>query len=449
MAKFISKYVCQQCGYESSSWLGRCPNCTTWNSLVETQIQAPSLKKGQKKSAVFETAPLKPVKLSQIRATKLKQLKVELGDFDKVLGNGIASSSVVLLAGDPGIGKSTMLLQISGSNINVPALYVCGEESIEQIKYRAQRLKIKNENLSFLSQTNIDNILKAAEDYFLKYKEDENKIMVIDSIQSAYSDQLQGVAGSIGQVRLCALSLIDFAKNIGVTTFLVGHITKDGSIAGPTTLEHMVDTVLFLEGERTHDLRILRSYKNRFGKTSEIGVFKMTEEGMMGVENPSELFLGSFASAHPGSIVTVVIEGSKPLLVETQALVTSSKLAFPRRIASGVSSSRLQVLCAIIQKHLKLPLLGSDIYVSVASGYRIHEPASDLAIVLAIVSSFKNQKLCQKSVAIGEVGLLGEIRKVSNLKLRIQEATKLGYKNAITPDTIKSIYQLDKLLQTK
>ena len=366
---------------------------------------------------------VKAVSLRTVQTTKVARITTGIAEVDQVLGGGLVPGSLILLAGDPGIGKSTLTLQMIS---NVGGLYVSGEESAEQIKLRAERLKIKSDKVLILAETNVEAIIEESINNLSVIK-----LLIIDSIQTLWSEELSGTPGAIGQVRESTLKLLDFAKKEHLPVILIGHVTKEGTIAGPKTLEHIVDTVLYLEGDRFQSLRLLRTNKNRFGPVDEVGVFSMEEVGMKEVANPSEMFLGSNEKA-AGSVIIATLEGSRPLLVEVQALTVSTQLPVPRRVGNGINNNRLQMLVAIIQKHLRLPLGQFDIFVNVASGLKVFEPAADLGICLAIVSSFKNKPLPAKTVAIGEVGLLGEIRNVIGLDRRIKEAKKLGFSNVLS-----------------
>ena len=366
------------------------------------------------------------VRLTNVLTTKVNRVSTGIKEVDQVLGGGLIPGSLILLAGDPGFGKSTLTLQLIA---HVGGLYVSGEESAAQIKLRALRLKLKTERILILSETNVESMLEEASS-----NKNDIKLLIIDSIQTLWSSELSGAPGAIGQVRESTLKLMDFAKKEHIPVILIGHVTKEGTIAGPKTLEHIVDTVLYLEGERFQTLRLLRTSKNRFGPVDEVGVFSMEEGGMKEVDNPSELFLGKDKNA-AGSVVIATLEGSRPLLVEVQALTVSTQIPIPRRIGNGINNNRLQMLVAILQKHLRLPLGSFDIFVNVASGIKVFEPAADLGICLAIISSFKNKSLPPKTVAIGEVGLLGEIRNVIGLERRIKESKKLGFTSIISPKT--------------
>lgn len=433
MVKARRNYTCQQCGYRSLSFLGRCPNCGAWNSLVEEVEEVVS----EKSKGKSRKKAVKPQRLTEIEVARIKRLSTGFGELDRVLGtsgqaSGLVPGAVVLLAGDPGIGKSTLLLQ-TASNIaskKRQVIYISGEESAGQIKIRADRLGLNSTNLLILSETDADVILAS-----LEREKKKTSLLIADSIQTLFTSDLRGVPGSVGQVKEVARRLTEFAKKNHLPVILVGHVTKEGTVAGPMVLEHLVDVVLFFEGERTGSLRILRSFKNRFGPTDEVGVFTMEEKGLFEVKNPSELFLeeADEVKKKPGRVVVVTLEGTRPLLVEIQALTVPSQLVMPRRVGTGVDNRRLQMLIAIIVKHLRLPLGKFDVFVNVASGLRVTEPAADLGICLAIISSFKNRSLGDKTVAIGEVGLLGEIRQVTGLTRRIKEANRLGFKRIISP----------------
>lgn len=428
--KLRASYVCQQCGYETPQWYGKCPNCSEWNTLIETVKEVA----GGPKGSTTRTRPSEatPQKLSQVRHIEKNRLKSAFGEFDRVVGGGIVPGSVTLLAGDPGIGKSTLLLHILGS---VGGLYISGEESAEQVKLRAKRLGIEGENISILSETNAENIVVSLTSL------EEKSLVIVDSIQTLSSSDLEGMAGSVGQIRHSAEVLIQAAKSQGIPMIIIGHVTKEGAIAGPKVLEHMVDAVLYLEGERFANARILRTLKNRFGAIEEVGIFEMAEEGLKEVSNPSALFLQDRVKNVPGSAVTVILEGTRPMLVEIQALVVPTQLAMPRRVASGIDYNRLQLLVAILSKRLDLPLGGFDVFVNVSGGLKIAEPAADLAIAMAIFSSFKNKALDPKAAAFGEVGLLGEVRRVGSEERRTKEARRLGFPTVYCPATVKNLKQ--------
>lgn len=433
MAKPRTIFVCQQCGAESPKWMGKCPNCGEWNSMVEMMVER---EKEGERGVRRREREVKPQKLSQISSRRMRRILTKIGELDRVLGGGIVPGSVVLVAGEPGIGKSTLALQLVAKT---GGFYVSGEESLEQLKIRAARLAVKTLKAQFLAETDVDLLLT-------QIRKLKPNLVIIDSIQSLLTSDLAGVAGSVGQVRECAARLTRVAKEAKIPAFLIGHVTKEGAIAGPKVLEHMVDTVISLEGERFGQFRLLRATKNRFGATDEVGVFEMTDQGMKEVSNPSDLFLKERVKKVPGSVVVATMEGTRPVLVEIQALVVPTHLAVPRRIGSGVDYRRLQLICAVLSKRLKVPLGSYDVYLNVAGGLTVAEPAVDLGIALAIVSSFKNIALDPKIVVFGEVGLLGEIRKVGQVKQRIKEAKRLGFKKIISPEKFVSINQVVKTL---
>lgn len=444
MPKQISHYICQNCGFELAKWQGKCPNCNSWNSLIETFIDS-KIKNPISKNSVGEI--IKPIKLKEIKNRALKRIKSGIAELDRVLGGGIVNGSLVLIAGEPGIGKSTLLIQLALNlaffqKEKFKILYVCGEESPEQIKLRIERLKPltqakdKIENIFFLAENNIENILASIS------KKTDYDLIIIDSIQTLWSENIAGSQASVAQVKECSQILLSFAKKTGIPVFLIGHVNKEGLIAGPKVLEHLVDTVLYLEGDSQHQLRLLRAYKNRFGPVDEVGVFQMTDKGMEQVKDIAQVFIGlqKRKEAKSGSALTVLMQGLRPMLAEIQALVVPSQLAMPRRVAEGISFPKLQVICAILQKHLRLPLHQTDIFVNVVGGLKIQEPCADLAIALAIYSSFKNKPLSSKTVCLGELGLLGEIRKTSFWEKRIKEAKRLGY-NFILGEKESYLYQ--------
>ncbi len=445
MVKTFTKFVCQQCGAESPQWFGRCPNCQKWNTLVETQERVKMTKRQRGRE---EKREIELVSLDKIKEFELKRISTKIEELDRVLGEGLVPGSVILLAGDPGIGKSTLLLQAASRVASLAGgsvLYVSGEESPQQIKIRAQRLGIKEKNLLFLNETNVDQIIEV-----IDQKTENPKLVIIDSIQTLWTSDLTGTAGSVGQIRETSRRLLDLAKANQISVFLVGHVTKEGVIAGPMVLAHMVDTVLFLEGERYQALRILRSIKNRFGPTDEVGVFTMTEKGMEEVGNPSKLFLAERRVKTPGSVVTVLMEGTRPLLVEIQALTVPTQFAMPRRVASGIDWNRLQLLIAVLTRRAGLPLGSFDVFVNVAGGIKVSEPGADLAIALAIASAFGDKPVNPKTVAIGEIGLLGELRPVAQLDKRLKEMKRLGFTQPLTPSQVKTVGQaIRRALETK
>ncbi len=420
-----SIYVCQQCGAESARWFGRCPTCSAWNSLVETVAPAEN---GVRGLGSPTPGGARPQSLAHVSAADYPRLPVPIGEFNRVLGGGIVPGSLVLIGGDPGIGKSTLLLQVSAllAGCERPVLYVSGEESVQQIKMRADRLGATREQLLVLSETNLESVAQ-------QVRELHPRLAIIDSIQTMYLDELETSAGSIGQLRECTARLMRLAKTTHIPIFLVGHVTKDGAIAGPRVLEHIVDTVLYLEGERFHSYRLLRAVKNRFGSTNEIGVFEMRGEGLVEVHNPSEAFLAERSAGATGSAVAVTLEGTRPLLVEGQALTTTTSFGLPRRTANGIETSRLLMLTAVLTKRVGLALSNQDIYVNVVGGLKIGEPAADVAVALAIASSFRDRPVPPDLTAVGEVGLAGELRTVGQVERRLAEAANLGFKRCLLP----------------
>jgi len=424
MAKATSLYVCQQCGTSNPKQLGRCPGCGAWNSMVETIEQRSPGGRSERTTTSVAT----PVLLDQVGSADVDRRATMISEFDRVLGGGIVPGSLVLIGGDPGIGKSTLVLQTAASlaRDKRSVLYTSGEESERQIRLRADRLNAKADKLYVLSETNLDAIIQAADRL-------EPGLLIIDSIQTVFSDSIESAAGSVGQVRECTARLMQWAKPRNLPVLLVGHVTKEGAIAGPRVLEHMVDAVLYLEGDRFHQFRILRAVKNRFGSTDEVGVFEMAEEGLREVVNPSEAFLEERAGNAAGSTVAVTMEGARPILIEVQALTTPSAYGLPRRSTNGLDSNRLQLLVAVLQKRVGLGLGTQDIFANVVGGMRIAEPAADLAIALAIASSMNERVIDSRTVAIGEIGLSGELRSVTQLERRLAEAQRLGFARAIIP----------------
>lgn len=424
-------FVCQSCAFEATQWLGQCPSCNAWNSFQEEVAITAKFSK----SSVGHNASVTPVKLSEVFSTPPKRLSSNIAEFDRVLGGGFVSGQVILLAGEPGVGKSTLLTDLAKSMKNNDVLYVCGEESVEQIKLRANRMNYKAENLLMLQEINLDAILAAIA------SKPSIRLVIIDSIQTLYSEAFTGVAGSITQVRGCTQLLTNEVKRLGVPVVLVGHVTKDGTVAGPKVLEHIVDTVLHLEGDSQHMFRLLRTTKNRFGPVSEVGIFEMGESGMREVANPSELFLEQRLANASGSCITVIMEGYRPLLFEVQALTTKTSFGYPRRTTTGFNANRLQVLIAILEKRCGVNLSAHDVYLSIAGGFKVNEYAADLAACLAIVSSLKDKPIKEGTAVFGECGLNGEVRKIPHQEKRIKEAKKLGYENVISPDKVRSLVQ--------
>ncbi len=423
MAKVRTSYICQQCGAASPAYLGKCPGCGAWNSMVETieERRAAPAERARRNSE-------KPQPLSSLGASGVSRIPVPISELDRVLGGGLVPGTLVLIGGDPGIGKSTLVLQAAAGlgTAAAPVLYVSAEESAHQIRLRAERLGVQNAHVHILSATDLDAILATA-------TEEEPALLIVDSIQTVTVDDIASSAGSVSQVRECTSRLMQWGKSRNVPVFIIGHVTKEGTIAGPRVLEHMVDAVLYLEGERYGHFRVLRAVKNRFGSTDEVGVFEMAEEGLREVRNPSAAFLEERNSRTSGSSVAVTVEGSRPILVEVQALATTSAFGLPRRNANGLDTGRLQLLVAVLQKRVGLGLGNQDIYANVVGGIRIGEPAADLAVALAVASSFKDQVIDPELVAIGEVGLGGELRAVSQIERRVSEAQRLGFSKAIIP----------------
>lgn len=414
-------FVCDSCGGETAKWAGKCPFCGQWDSLKE--IERVIGKKPRKGSVKKAYSP--PQKIKDVESDGKNRTKTGISEFDRVLGGGFVRGSLVLVSGEPGIGKSTLLLQVA-NKIPGKVIYVSGEENAGQIKIRAQRTGIDSENILLFSETNLESILDLID-------KEKPEAVIIDSVQIMYSEAFDGAAGSIGQVKEITNQLLETAKAGETTIFLIGHITKAGAIAGPKTLEHMVDTVLYLEGQRYHAYRILRTQKNRFGPTSELGVFEMTDSGMKEIPNPSEVFLKERAGDLPGSVTTVTIEGSKPFLIEVQALTSTTVFGYPKRTASGVDLNRMQIMTAVLSKRVGIKLANQDVYLNIVGGILAKEPACDLAVCLAIASSIKGEPVDQDTVAFGEVGLSGELRNVTFITERILEAHKLGFGKCILP----------------
>jgi DNA repair protein RadA/Sms len=433
-----SKYVCQQCGYESTGWLGKCPECGTWNSLVETVTE--STKSPSKSSNRHQTSNVQIQKLSDIKSSATKRISTKISELDRVLGGGLVPGQVVLIAGEPGIGKSTLLLQLSNNLGNI--LYVCGEESANQIAIRAKRLGVTSKNIQLLEDTDADSIINTID----IFKGESLQGVIVDSIQTMTTGDLSGMAGSVGQVRECAFRLLKAAKGKNIPLFLVGHVTKEGTVAGPAVLAHIVDTVLWFEGDKTLTTRVLRAVKNRFGPTDEVGVFQMEDKGLIPVGNIEKAFLEKGIKNVSGSVVTSVMQGTRPLLVEIQALVVPTKLAIPRRVAQGIDSRRLELLLAVLTRRCGLPVYDYDVFVNVAGGLKVTEPASDLAIVLAVASSYFDKPISSKTIAVGEVGLLGEIREVVAEEKRLKEAKRMGFTIPISSKEFKFVGQAIKAL---
>ncbi len=432
--KIKSVFFCQSCGYESSKWMGQCPGCREWNTFVEETVKPVTKSAGKASASSQGTGQyVKPMTLSEIVMTDEERDDTHIGELNRVLGGGLVRGSLILVGGDPGIGKSTLLLQVAGnlSSDKKEVLYVSGEESLRQIKLRANRIGSFSDSLKFLCETNLSTI----EETIIRTKPE---IMIIDSIQTMYNESVSSAPGSVSQVRESTSVLLRIAKSMNISVFIVGHVTKEGQVAGPRVLEHMVDTVLYFEGDRHASYRILRAVKNRFGSTNEIGVFEMQEKGLAEVSNPSEFMLNGRPENASGSIVTCSVEGTRPILIEVQALVTHTNFGFPRRQANGTDYNRVNLLMAVLEKRVGLQLGDFDAYINLAGGMKIAEPSLDLGICLAIISSFKNRPISDDIIAFGEVGLSGEVRAVNMAESRVQEAAKLGFKTCIVPKALES-----------
>lgn len=431
MAKAKSIFFCQNCGHEENKWLGQCPMCKEWNTFVEEKVSGKSSTQKAAKEA-------KVVSLNSVQTDQEERTKTDIGELDRVLGGGIVAGSLMLVGGDPGIGKSTLLLQVCQrlAAKSCSVLYISGEESLKQIKLRANRMGDFTEKLLLLCETNLETIKSVIE-------KQRPEVVIIDSIQTMYSEDVSSAPGSVSQVRESTNVFMQLAKGLGVSIFLVGHVTKDGAVAGPRVLEHMVDAVLYFEGDRHASYRILRGVKNRFGSTNEIGVFEMRASGLEEVENPSEFMLNGRPENASGSVVACSMEGTRPILMEIQALITQSNFGMPRRTATGTDYNRVNVLMAVLEKRIGFPLSNYDAYVNIAGGIKMNEPAVDLGIVLAIASSYKNKSIDEELIVFGEVGLSGEVRAVNMPEQRVAEAKKLGFKACIIPavskDAVKGI----------
>ena len=422
-------YFCQNCGYESGKWLGQCPGCREWNTFVEEMIDKKNVGKGRTSDGELARA----VPLSAIEMRNEERVSTKLRELDRVLGGGIVQGSLILVGGDPGIGKSTLLLQVCRNLAmqKISVLYISGEESLQQIKLRAERIGTFEDSLSLLCETNLETIEKVID-------REKPQIVVIDSIQTMYHENVTSAPGSVSQVRESTGTLMQIAKGRGISVFIVGHVTKEGVVAGPRVLEHMVDTVLYFEGDRHAAYRILRGVKNRFGSTNEIGVFEMRQSGLEEVENPSEFMLSGKPEGASGSVVACSMEGTRPILLEVQALVCHTNFGIPRRTAAGTDLNRVNLLMAVLEKRLGLPLGSCDAYINIAGGIRMNEPAIDLGVVLSLISSYKEKPIDEKTICFGEVGLSGEVRAVSMAEQRVLEAKKLGFHTCILPEVCRT-----------
>ncbi len=437
MAKSRSQFVCSECGYSSTRWMGKCSECNAWNSFVEESLNVgtDSAKAKGARSLIKST---KPIKLSDITLDVEDRMMTGIEEFDRVLGGGIMRGSLVLIGGDPGIGKSTLLLQVCKALLTAKTLYVSGEESPRQLKSRAERLLMSNEDIYLLAETNIEQIIEHAE--LLK-----PDVLIVDSIQTTYRSMLDSAPGSVGQVRESAALLLQFAKSTNTPVFIVGHVTKDGVIAGPKVLEHIVDAVVQFEGERTHSYRILRAQKNRYGSTNEIGVFSMESEGLVEVPNPSEVFLSERQYGSSGSCICAVLEGSRPVLLEVQALTSTTHYNTPQRTVTGYDHRRVSMLLAVLERRLGIKLRELDVFINIAGGLTVEEPAVDLAIAIAVLSSVRDIPVDNKACVIGEIGLGGEVRAVGQPLQRVQEALRLGFERIIVPKAnLKSLSDVKK-----
>ncbi|WP_288759299.1 DNA repair protein RadA [uncultured Veillonella sp.] len=438
MAKVKTTFFCNNCGAESPRWLGKCPQCGQWNTLVEEVVHDSNKKSTSAAYRPVDSTATKPLALDDIQTTGVARLTTGYGEIDRVLGDGIVPGSLVLLGGDPGIGKSTLLLQVSGhiAEKSGVVLYASGEESQTQLKLRAERLHITGKRLQVMADTRLDGVLAEA-------VRSKPVLLIVDSIQTMYTEDIESAPGSVGQVRECTARLLRFAKETGVPVVIIGHVTKEGNIAGPRMLEHMVDVVLYFEGERSYQFRILRAIKNRFGSTSETGLFAMEEEGLGELLNPSATLLAERTEEESGSAIMAYLEGVRPILVEVQSLVVTTAFGMPRRTSIGYDLNRLIVLLAVLEKRCRLTLGNKDVYVNVIGGLKVNEPACDLAMAVAIVSNLKNRAVPADMVILGEVGLTGAVRSIPRIEQRIQEAAKLGFRRFIVPAGNKQ--QLKKL----
>lgn len=428
------KYICSNCGYESAKWMGRCTTCESWDSFEEVQIEG----KHSKKLNLEKRGNIKVHKLSEIETGDEYRFKTGISEFDRVLGGGIIPGSFVLIAGDPGIGKSTITLQMTRSLIDKKPLYITGEESLSQIKHRADRLSNIPGDLNIIAETELNKIIDAI-------NSDECGIAIVDSIQSVYLSELDSTPGSFVQVRECTSKLMQLAKRLNKPVFTIGHINKEGSIAGPKILEHMVDTVLQFEGSKGQNYRILRTIKNRYGSTNEIGIFEMSEKGLEEVSNPSEYFLSNSIDNEPGTITVASTEGNRPLLIEVQTLVSPTGFSVPQRTTTGFDNRRLQMIIAVLEKKIGAMFYKYDVFLNIAGGLKVNDTSTDLGIAMSLVSSLNNQPLSKNTIVIGEIGLTGEVRPVSGLVEKIKEAEKLGFKKAIVPNVKKFSYRSSKI----
>ncbi|HBF0970869.1 TPA: DNA repair protein RadA [Clostridioides difficile] len=447
MAKIKTKYVCQSCGYETAKWLGKCPECTKWNTFVEEIDQ----KSTQKEVFIIDKSSSKPVSINSIESKEEERFTTDINELDRVLGGGIVKGSLVLVGGDPGIGKSTLLIQVSSNvaNLGKTVLYITGEESESQIKMRAKRLGINSENLYIFAENNLS-IIES-------YLESVNpELIILDSIQTVFSPEISSAPGTVSQIKEGTSKFMKISKKMGISTFIVGHVTKEGSLAGPKLLEHMVDTVLYFEGERYNTYRLVRAVKNRFGSTNELGVFEMRDLGLVELDNPSKILISEKPKDVAGSVIISTVEGTRPMLLELQALVSPTSFGIPKRTSTGVDYNRVGMLLAVLEKRVGLQIQNQDVYINIVGGIKINEPSIDLGIAISVASSFRNIPIDEDIAVTGEVGLTGEVRAVSFIEKRIAECKKLGFKKIVVPrsnyDVVKEtkgieIWPVDNLRQ--
>ena len=447
MAKIKTKYVCQSCGYETAKWLGKCPECTKWNTFVEEIDQ----KSTKKEVFIIDKSSSKPVSINSIESKEEERFTTDINELDRVLGGGIVKGSLVLVGGDPGIGKSTLLIQVSSNvaNLGKTVLYITGEESESQIKMRAKRLGINSENLYIFAENNLS-IIES-------YLESVNpELIILDSIQTVFSPEISSAPGTVSQIKEGTSKFMKISKKMGISTFIVGHVTKEGSLAGPKLLEHMVDTVLYFEGERYNTYRLVRAVKNRFGSTNELGVFEMRDLGLVELDNPSKILISEKPKDVAGSVIISTVEGTRPMLLELQALVSPTSFGIPKRTSTGVDYNRVGMLLAVLEKRVGLQIQNQDVYINIVGGIKINEPSIDLGIAISVASSFRNIPIDEDIAVTGEVGLTGEVRAVSFIEKRIAECKKLGFKKIVVPrsnyDVVKEtkgieIWPVDNLRQ--
>ncbi|AVD36595.1 DNA repair protein RadA [Clostridioides difficile] len=447
MAKIKTKYVCQSCGYETAKWLGKCPECTKWNTFVEEIDQ----KSTKKEVFIIDKSSSKPVTINSIESKEEERFTTDINELDRVLGGGIVKGSLVLVGGDPGIGKSTLLIQVSSNvaNLGKTVLYITGEESESQIKMRAKRLGINSENLYIFAENNLSII-----ESYLEVVNPE--LIILDSIQTVFSPEISSAPGTVSQIKEGTSKFMKISKKMGISTFIVGHVTKEGSLAGPKLLEHMVDTVLYFEGERYNTYRLVRAVKNRFGSTNELGVFEMRDLGLVELDNPSKILISEKPKDVAGSVIISTVEGTRPMLLELQALVSPTSFGIPKRTSTGVDYNRVGMLLAVLEKRVGLQIQNQDVYINIVGGIKINEPSIDLGIAISVASSFRNIPIDEDIAVTGEVGLTGEVRAVSFIEKRIAECKKLGFKKIVVPrsnyDVIKDtkgieIWPVDNLRQ--